>query len=75
MPFPLIPAALAVCFLLMWALIACMIFRDGQLAVRRDRDWDGDGVRVTSNRAAPAVRFTAIHKRRRRIEPTARVAS
>jgi hypothetical protein len=40
MPFPLIPTALGFCFLLMWAFIGGMIFRDGQLAARRDREVD-----------------------------------
>ncbi|HJQ81322.1 MAG TPA: hypothetical protein VJ828_15280 [Lacipirellulaceae bacterium] len=38
MPFPLIPTALAIGFLLMWVLIAGMLFRDGQLAARRERE-------------------------------------
>jgi hypothetical protein len=38
MPFPLIPTALAVGFLLMWVLIAGMLLRDGQLAARRERE-------------------------------------
>lgn len=38
MPFPLISTVLGLCFLLMWALIAGMIFRDGQVAVRSERD-------------------------------------
>jgi hypothetical protein len=38
MPFPLIPTALAVGFLLMWVLIGGMLFRDGQLAARRERE-------------------------------------
>jgi hypothetical protein len=41
MPFPLIPTALGVCFFLVWALIGGMIFRDGQLAVRRERELEG----------------------------------
>jgi hypothetical protein len=28
------------CFLLVWAFIAGMIFRDGQIAARRERDQD-----------------------------------
>jgi hypothetical protein len=40
MPFPLIPTALGVCFLLLWAFIGGMMFRDGQLALRRERDAD-----------------------------------
>ena len=38
MPFPLIPTALAVGFLLIWVLICGMLFRDGQLAARRERE-------------------------------------
>jgi hypothetical protein len=38
MPFPFIPTALAVGFLLMWALIGGLLFRDGQLAARRERE-------------------------------------
>jgi hypothetical protein len=74
MPFPLIPTVLALCFLLMWALIAGMIFRDGQLAVRRDRDWDGDVIPMTQKRTAPAARFSATRKRRP-IERAVRAAS
>jgi hypothetical protein len=40
MPFPLIPTALGLCFLLVWAFIAGMILRDGQIAVRREREQD-----------------------------------
>jgi hypothetical protein len=38
MPFPLIPAALGVCFVLVWALVGGMIFRDSQLAADNERD-------------------------------------
>ena len=41
MPFPLIPTALGVCFFLIWAFIGGMIFRDGQLAAHRDREFEG----------------------------------
>ena len=40
MPFPLIPAALGVCFLLVWVFIGGMIFRDSQLATQSERDSD-----------------------------------
>lgn len=40
MPFFLIPTALGVCFFLVWAFIGGMIFRDGQLAARRERESD-----------------------------------
>jgi hypothetical protein len=75
MPFPLIPAALAVCFLLMWALIGGMIFRDGQLAVRRDRDWDDRLVAVPRKDAPPAPKFASARYRRRRLERPVRAAS
>ena len=38
MPYPLIPTALGICFLLMWALIGGMTFRSSHLAVRNERD-------------------------------------
>jgi hypothetical protein len=38
MPFPFIPGALGVCFLLIWLFIGAMILRDGQLNVQADRD-------------------------------------
>src|SRR5262245_37057963 len=40
MPFPLIPAALVVCFLLVWALIGAMLFRDSRLGGHDDRSSD-----------------------------------
>jgi hypothetical protein len=40
MPFPLIPTALGVCFVLVWVFIVGMIFRDGQLAAQRERELD-----------------------------------
>jgi hypothetical protein len=75
MPFPLIPTALAVCFLLMWALIAGMIFRDGQLAVRRDRDWDDGLVTVPRRHRPPVPKFLSARKRGRRLERPVRAAS
>jgi hypothetical protein len=42
MPFPLIPTALGLCFLLMWVFIGGMILRDGQLNVQSDREIDGN---------------------------------
>jgi hypothetical protein len=51
MPFPLIPTALCVCFLLMWVLIGGMIFRDSHLAVRRERDADVDVIPLPSRQA------------------------
>jgi hypothetical protein len=40
MPFSLIPTALGVCFLLVWTFIGGMMFRDGQLATREERESD-----------------------------------
>jgi hypothetical protein len=75
MPFPLIPAALALCFLLMWALIAGMIFRDGQLAVRREREWDSSATAMSRKCSVPAPSFKVTRRDARRAERTARVAS
>ena len=38
MPYPLIPAALGVGFLLVWLLVGGMMFRDSQLGVQNERD-------------------------------------
>ena len=46
MPFALIPTALGVCFCLVWAFIAGMILRDGQLAAQQDLDSDIGIVRL-----------------------------
>lgn len=43
MPFSLISTALGLCFVLMWLLIAVMIFRDGQSAVRSERELQNPG--------------------------------
>jgi hypothetical protein len=75
MPFPLIPAALALCFLLMWALIAGMIFRDGQLAVRREREWDSSAAGMPRKCSVPAPSFKATRRHGRRRERTVRIAS
>lgn len=40
MPFFLIPTTLGVCFFLIWVFIGGMIFRDGQLAAQREREFD-----------------------------------
>jgi hypothetical protein len=50
MPFPFIPTALAVGFLLMWVLIGGMLFRDGQLAARRERERELDVLRLPPRR-------------------------
>jgi hypothetical protein len=46
MPFDLIPTALGACFFLVWAFIAGMILRDGQLAAHQDLDSDFGIVRL-----------------------------
>jgi len=75
MPFPLIPTALAVCFLLMWALIAGMIFRDGQLAARRDCDWSDRPHSAPRRHTPPAPKFASAQKRGRQLERPVRAAS
>jgi hypothetical protein len=50
MPFPLIPTALAVGFLLMWVLIGGLLFRDGQLAARRERESESHILPLAPNR-------------------------
>jgi len=40
MPFALIPAALGVCFFLMWAFIGGLIVSDSRSAAQRERDSD-----------------------------------
>jgi hypothetical protein len=74
MPFPLIPAALVACFVLVWALIGGMIFRDSQLAVENERDGE---INVLPLAPHWLSRPRSIGQRRRRgARPTAaRVAS
>ena len=38
MPYFLIPPTLGICFAFVWTFIAAMIVREGQLAVRRERE-------------------------------------
>jgi hypothetical protein len=45
MPFALIPTALGVCFVLVWAFIGGMILHDGQLAAQQDLESDASVVR------------------------------
>ena len=53
MPFFLIPTALGVCFFLIWVFIGGMIFRDGQLAAQREREFGrADFAAAGSPRAA-----------------------
>jgi hypothetical protein len=40
MPFPLIPTALGLCFVLMWAFVAGIIIRDSQISLERDKGRD-----------------------------------
>ena len=53
MPFPLIPTALSIGFLLVWALIGGMLFRDGQLAARSDRESELTILPLTPDRSVP----------------------
>jgi hypothetical protein len=53
MPFSFIPTVLGVGFVLIWIFIGGMIVRDGQFAVRRDRETDDSGT-------APAHRKNSL---------------
>jgi hypothetical protein len=66
MPFPLIPTALAIGFLVMWVLIAGMLLRDGQLAARRERE--------AQSHILPLPRRAAMPRRNNR-KPRVRAAS
>jgi hypothetical protein len=75
MPFPLIPTALGVCFLLMWAFIGGMIFRDSQIAARHDREVDGNILPLTPFRLTPAGMSTVRRSKLLGRDGTARIAS
>lgn len=74
MPFPMIPAALGVCFLLVWALIGGMIFRDSQLAVENERDVGLDILPLISPRPTRPRQANTRHLPSGR-QPAARAAS
>ena len=74
MPFPMIPAALCVGFLLVWALIGGMIFRDSHLAVANDRDAGVDLLPLTTNRQTRQRPMHTRHLRGGR-QKTVRAAS
>jgi len=74
MPFPLIPTALGICFLLVWAFIGGMTFRDRQLALRHERDEDINILPVTSKRSK-RLRGTDWQQENRDRLRTARAAS
>jgi hypothetical protein len=61
MPFSLIPTVLGVSFAFVWLFIGGMILRDGQFAVRRDREIGVRGEPAKFKSAAtprPHARFT-----------------
>jgi hypothetical protein len=64
MPFPMIPASLGVCFLLVWALIGGMIFRDSQLAVENEREADWNVLPMNSERPGRSERVSTGHSSR-----------
>jgi hypothetical protein len=74
MPFPMIPAALCVGFLLVWALIGGMIFRDSHLAVANERDAGVDILPSTTKRQRHLRSMHTRHLRGGR-QQTARAAS
>jgi len=61
MPFSLIPTVLGVSFALVWLFIGAMILRDGQFAVRRERELRGGDSRFgpVARLPRPHVRFAA----------------
>lgn len=73
MPFPLIPTALGLCFLLVWVLIGGMILRDSQLAVENERDSDLNIVLPMPH--GPSQQRGRTRSIRDTRQPTARVAS
>jgi hypothetical protein len=78
MPFPMIPAALGVCFLLVWALIGGMIFRDSQLAVENEREANWNILPLAPQQPQLSERSQRLRTRRSRRrggERTVRAAS
>jgi hypothetical protein len=75
MPFPLIPTALGLCFLLMWVFIGGMIFRDGQIAARRDSESDGHILPLTPSPLAARGSTSAGRSKIARRNAAARIAS
>jgi hypothetical protein len=68
MPFPLIPTTLAIGFLLVWVLIVGMLFRDGQLASRRERESEPNLLplpmrRTPATRAGNVPRMKRVYKK------------
>jgi len=74
MPFPLIPTALGVCFLLVWAFIGGMVFRDGQLAARRDCELDA-AILPLEHRPAQYRPSAGRHRQKRLGKRAVRAAS
>jgi hypothetical protein len=70
----MIPAALGVCFLLVWALIGGMIFRDSQLAAENERDAERNILPLIPERPTGLRRTNARHLPSSR-QPAARAAS
>ena len=75
MPFPLIPTALGLCFLLMWVFIGGMIFRDSQIAARHDREIDGNILPLPTSRLATSGASALRHSKIARRSTAARIAS
>ena len=75
MPFPLIPTALGLCFLLMWVFIGGMIFRDSQIAAQRDREIEGNILPLNSCRLTTPGAVTSRQSRIPRRNSAIRAAS
>jgi hypothetical protein len=75
MPFPLIPTALGLCFLLIWAFIGVMIYRDGQMAARREREWEGNILPMQAVRSTTMAPIRGQRGKDARRESAVRFAS
>lgn len=65
MPYSLIPSALGISFTFVWAFIAGMIVREGQLAVRREREEVAPDWVLRRPRASPPPHFDRAGRKAR----------
>ena len=66
MPFSLIPTVLGACFALIWMFIAAIVVRDGQFAVRRERESGGGNWRPPQKEPPQSGRIATRRARNRR---------
>ncbi len=62
MPYFMIPPTLGICFAFVWTFIAAMIVREGQLAVRREREETIPETAVRRIRPVPRPHFDRGHR-------------